>query len=352
MRSAVCPLAAIALACIAGCARAPQAPAWEAANPIVALPQPPLGLTSTWAELAQPPTPERVRLGRWLFFDARLSADGTVSCATCHRPEHAFSEPTPVSTGVGGQRGTRKAPSCVNLAWTLYPHFFWDGRAASLEEQALGPIENPIEMGSTHAAMISTLQSIGGYAPYFAQAFGTPGITAARVAQALADYQRTRLSGNSPWDRWRAGDRTAVSAAVQRGHELFFGKAACNQCHLGQNFTDSSFHNLGIGWRAESGTFADEGRFAISKQEADRGAFKTPGLRDCSKHAPFMHDGSVATLRDAVLHYDRGGTANPWLSPKLSPLHLAPDEVEALVAFLQALDGEGYQDTAPAAFPL
>ena len=139
-----------------GCARQPE---WEVANRTVPLPVPPLGIDSKLTDLKDPPTPERVRLGRWLFYDKRLSADGTIACASCHHPENAFSEPTPVSTGIGDQKGGRKAPSFINQAWTLYPHFFWDGRAASLEEQALGPIQNPIEMGNTLTGMIENLQS-------------------------------------------------------------------------------------------------------------------------------------------------------------------------------------------------
>ncbi len=331
---------------------AEMTPEWEKANPVLALPQPPLGISSEWSELEEPPTPERVRLGRWLFYDTRLSQDGTISCATCHRPEHAFSEPTPVSTGIHGQKGARKAPSFINQAWTLYPHFFWDGRAASLEEQALGPVANPIEMGNTVEAMISTVGGISGYAKYFAEAFGTPEITQERVAKAIADYERTRMSGNSAWDRWRKNrDESAVSEQVKKGHELFHGKAECNQCHLGQNFTDSLFHNLGIGWDAKSSKFADEGRIVVSKKAEDMGAFKTPTLREVTKHAPYMHDGSIKTLREVVEHYNKGGTPNPHLSPKIRKLNLTAEEVDALVAFMEALDGEGYMDTAPAAFP-
>jgi len=331
---------------------APAGPAWETANPVQPLPQPPLGIDSSFADLEEPPTPERVRLGRWLFYDPRLSADGTISCATCHRPANAFSEPTPVSTGIGGQKGTRKSPSFLNQAWTLYPHFFWDGRSDSLEAQALGPIENPIEMGNTHDAMIDTLAKIAAYGGYFEQAFGSPGITKDRVAKAIADYERTRMSGNSPWDRWKKNkDETSVTDQVKLGDELFFGKAECNQCHFGQNFTDSLFHNLGIGWDAEAKEFADDGRSVVSGEDDDKGAFKTPGLRDVTKHAPYMHDGSLATLEEVVEHYNVGGQANPHLSPKVRALGLTAEETGALVAFLRALDGEGYMDTAPAAFP-
>jgi cytochrome c peroxidase len=327
-------------------------PAWESANPLVPLPTPPLGSDIVFAALPTPPTPERVRLGRWLFYDTRLSADGSVSCASCHRPEHAFSEPTPVSSGIRSQRGSRKAQSFINQAVTLYPHFFWDGRAKSLEQQALMPIENPAEMGNTHQTMIETLAKVEGYKPYFAQAFGDPAITKERVAHAIADYERTRMSGNSPWDRWRKNrDEAAVSEEVKRGHDLFFNKAACNQCHLGSNFTDSSFHNIGVGWRRASKSFTDEGRFVVTKEPKDRGAFKTPTLREVTRHAPYMHDGSVATLREVVELYNRGGEKNPYLDPKIEPLHLTKAEVSALVAFMEALDGEGFQDAPPSTFP-
>ncbi len=347
-------LVAVLAACSASSPSVEPAPLppWETANPVKPLPAPPLGIDSTWSDLPEAPTPERVRLGRWLFFDTRLSADGSVSCATCHRPENAFSEPMAVSTGIRGQKGGRKSPSFVNEAWTLYPHFFWDGRADSLEAQALGPIANPIEMGNTHETMIATLGKVPGYGPYFKEAFGAGGITKERVAKAIADYERTRMSGDSPWDRWRKKkDETAVSDKVKKGDELFFGKAQCNQCHLGQNFTDSLFHNLGVGWDPGKKAFKDEGRFKVSNKPEDRGAFKTPTLRDVVKHPPFMHDGSIATLREVVLHYDKGGLANPQLSPKVRKLGLTADEVGALVAMLEALTSQGEPETAPAAFP-
>jgi len=344
--------------CVAvACRTAP--PSWEAANPIRPIPAGPLGTEIDLASLPDPPTPQRVRLGRWLFYDTRLSGDNTVACASCHRPEHAFSEPTPVSLGIRGQKGGRKAPTFINQAVALYPHFFWDGRAGSLEDQALGPIANPIEMGSTHTSMIETLSRVSGYAPYFQEAFGTPDITKERVAKAVADYERTRMSGNSPWDRWRYNrDASAVSEAVKQGHELFNGKANCGQCHLGNNFTDSKFHNLGVGWDAAAKTFTDEGRWTVSKSlppdkrlDGDRGAFKTPTLREVTKHPPYMHDGSLATLREVVELYNDGGRKNPWLDPKIKPLGLTDSEIDALVALMQALEGEGYQDTPPGSFP-
>jgi cytochrome c peroxidase len=346
-------LAVLALAAACGW-RAHEAPAppWQAGNPIQPLPRPPLGIDSRFEELPVPPIPERVRLGRWLFFDTRLSADGTIACASCHRPEHAFSEPAAVSTGVHGQKGTRKSPSIVNLAWTLFPHFFWDGRADSLEAQALGPFFEPVEMGLTEEQLVAIVEGIPGYRAYFVEAFGEEIVTTARIAHALADYQRTRMAGDSAWDRWRKRrDERAVPERVKRGHDLFFGKAACNQCHLGESFTDSQFHNIGVGWNEETRSFADEGRAAVTGKPADRGAFKTPTLRDVSRHPPFMHDGSVATLREVVELYNRGGTKNPHLSPKIFPLGLTDEEIDALVALMEALDSQLTFDTPPPSFP-
>jgi cytochrome c peroxidase len=349
-------LTACALVFSAACARrqAPpaQVPEWEVVNPIGPLPAPPLGIDSRLADLREPPTPERVRLGRWLFFDPRLSADNTISCATCHHPEDGFSEPTPVSTGIRGQKGTRKAPTFVNAAWRLSDAFFWDGRAGSLEAQALGPIANPIEMGNTHEAMVRTLSGVRSYRRYFEQAFGAGEITKERVARAIADYERVCMSGDSRWDRWRKHhDEAAVPEEVKKGHELFFGRAGCSQCHVGENFTDDRFHNLGVGWNARTGTFSDQGRYAVTKIAADRGAFKTPTLRDVAKHAPYMHDGSLATLADVMEHYRKGGTRNPHLDPKMKPVALTPAESDALVKFMQALTGGNPLDRGPGKFP-
>ena len=332
-------------------------PEWEIENPVRPLPVPPLGVAGEVADLQPRVTPEKVRLGRWLFYDPRLSSDGTVSCASCHEPSAGFSERDPVSTGVKGQKGNRKAPPVLNAAFPIYPVWFWDGRATSLADQAKGPMENPVEMGMTHAGIEATVRAIPGYARYFAEAFGDPRVDVDRVAEAIAAYEATRLSGNSAFDRWDAGDPGALDDDQKLGFRIFFGKAACNQCHLGPNLTDSRFHNLGVGWRPPApgadpaSGFADPGRVKVSGQARDTGAFKTPTLRDVSRRAPYMHDGSVGTLRETVELYDRGGVANPWLSPDVKPLHLSPREVDALVAFLKALDGEGFEDVAPRSFP-
>src|SRR5262249_5241815 len=297
----------------------------------------------------------------WLFFDKRLSADNTISCATCHVPEIGFTEKKAISEGIRGQRltfpmpdgrsVTRKTPALINEAWPLYPNFFWDGRIKSIDELDIRPVTTPQAMGSTLDIMVTTLKT-NGYVPYFKEAFGTDVITNERVGKAIADYQRTRVSGNSPWDRWKTKrDESAVSAEVKKGDELFFGKAACNQCHLGDSFADFSFHNIGIGWDGKTRMFNDTGRFNVTKMDSDKGAFRTPTLRDVSLHPPYMHDGSIGTLREVVQHYNKGGNPNPTLDPKIRPLKLTDDEVNALVGFMEALNGNGYQDKAPAAFP-
>ncbi len=344
------PAAPLATAPVAG------RPAWESDNPVRPLPVPPLGSP---ADFAATPwvTPEKVRLGRWLFFDPRLSADGTISCASCHRPANGFSEPTAHSTGVRGQQGTRKAPPILNAAWPVYPVWFWDGRAASLAEQAKGPLANPVEMAMPLDAVVATVAARPGYRRAVAEAFGDERIDIDRIAEALAAYEATRLSGNSRADRFDAGDEAALSPAERRGRELFFGRAGCNKCHLGPGYSDARFHNLGAGWRQPTpgappaSGFADPGRAAVTHDPRDTGAFKTPTLREVSRRAPYMHDGSLATLRDAVVHYQQGGIANPWLSPLSKPLRLDAAEIDDLVAFLVALDGEGFADAPPRSFP-
>lgn len=343
----------------AGCRSAsvrPDAPppAWEIANPLAPLPQAPLGIDVDLRALGV--TPEKARLGRWLFFDARLSIDGTVSCATCHRPEHAFSEPLRVSKGVGGKTGTRKAPTVVNSAFPVHPVWFWDGRAASLAEQAKGPMENPVEMGNTHAGVVETVSRLKGYRRYFREAYGDDRVDIDRIADAIAAYESTRLSGGSAFDRFDAGDASALSPLAQEGRDLFFGAARCNACHVGPGFSDAKFHNLGIGFEWRPGmsprdAFTDVGRYGVTKDEKDLGAFKTPTLRDLVRRAPYMHDGSVGTLEEAVFLYVRGGNRNPWIAPEMDEVRLAPWQVPALVAFLQSLEGTGYEDSAPAAFP-
>lgn len=284
-----------------------------------------------------PITDAKVALGKLLYFDKRISGDGTVSCATCHDPTKGWTDRSPVSTGIKGQRGTRSAPTVLNSAYMDVQ--FWDGRAPSLEEQAKGPIQNPIEMGSTHEATVKRIASVKGYAPLFKAAFGDDKVDIDRVAKAIASFERTILTGNAPYDRWQAGDKKALSAAAVRGMALFNDpkKADCAVCHSGFNFSDSAFHNLGVGMKAAK---PDLGRFDVTKKDKDRGAFKTPTLRNLADTAPYMHDGSVATLKDVVELYNRGGDKNPWLDGQIRPLHLTPGEVDDVVAFLDALNGD------------
>jgi cytochrome c peroxidase len=323
-----------------------------------------LGLTIDLRQVPNPPTPARVRLGRWLFFDRRLSGDGTISCASCHQPQYAFSQRMPVAIGIGGRRGRRKALPIINLALQYRPMnfrrglraaFFWDGRASSLEQQALQPVANRNEMGSSEAAMVQTLSRIRGYEPYFAEAFGDRRITAARVARALADYEQTRLSGGSPYDRWRFGhEEHAISDAAKLGASLFNGKAQCGHCHGANALDGGGFHNTGIGWNPRTHAFADLGHYVPTKGtvfEDWPGTFKAPTLREVARHSPYMHDGSIATLRDVVEFYNRGGNHNPYIDGFMHPLGLTEREVDAIVAFLNTLNGEGWQDDGPSTFP-
>jgi cytochrome c peroxidase len=283
-----------------------------------------------------PMSAEKVELGKLLYFDKRLSKDGTVSCATCHDPKRGYTDQSPVSSGIKGQKGARSSPTVLNAAYNYLQ--FWDGRAKTLEEQAKGPIQNPVEMGNTHEAAVKTLAGIPGYAPYFKKAFGTDAVTIDRVAQAIASFERTVVSGNFAWDRYvKNEDKTALTPAQQRGLAVFEGKGRCTLCHVGFTFSDSQFHNLGVGMSAAK---PDLGRYEVTKKESDKGAFKTPMLRDLLRTAPYMHDGSRKTLADVVDLYDKGGEPNKWLDPKIQPLHLTSDEKKDLVAFLGSLEGD------------
>jgi len=325
---------------------------WEIANPVIPLPTPPVGIPARFSPLRV--TAEKVRLGRWLFYDARLSGDETVSCATCHRPKNAFSELTPRSTGIGGRKGTRKAPSLVNVAFLPFDKYFWDGRASSLSEQAKSPIVNPVEMGSTLEGTVRRLAHIPGYRRAFREVYGDGRVEIDRVTDALAAYEATRLSGDSAYDRFEAGDDDALSPQALLGREIFFGRGRCNACHLGPAFTDARFHNIGIGYRAGESFvrtgFLDPGRYAVTHLPVDIGAFKTPTLRDVERHPPYMHDGSSRDLYDAVLRYV-DLVENPWLDPAMREVNISVADVPALVAFLESLNGTGYEDVAPSRFP-
>lgn len=311
-------------------------------------PKPPLGLAPVqWPE-DNPYSVAKVELGRLLYFDKRVSSDGSVACASCHAPEKGFTDGAAVSTGIGGQKGGRSAPTVINRAYSTLQ--FWDGRAATLEEQAKGPIANPIEMTSeksgeaAHDACVARLRKLPGYVKQFEQVFGTKTFNIDHVAQAIATFERTVLSGNAPFDRYNHGDKKAMSESQVRGMNIFFNKAACDSCHLGFNFTDGSYVNIGIGMDKKD---PDLGRYAVSKKDEDKGAFKTPTLRDIEHTGPYMHDGSLKTLEEIVEHYNKGGIKNDHLDQRLKPLKLSAQDKKDLVAFLRALSGEGWQHIKP-----
>jgi cytochrome c peroxidase len=310
-------------------------------------PRQPLGLPSIEWPKNNPYSAAKAELGRLLYFDKRLSADGTVSCATCHEPEHAYTDGFAVSTGIGGQKGNRSAPTVINRAFSLAQ--FWDGRAATLEEQAKGPIANPIEMGNTHEACAATISKIAGYRPLFAKAFGNDQIDIDRIAMAIATFERTILSGNAPYDRYKKGDKKAMSAEQVRGMSVFFDKAKCDRCHENSNFTLNAYSNIGIGMDKPD---PDVGRYSQTKDSRDWGVFKVPTLRDIEHTAPYMHDGSLKTLEEVVDYYDKGGTPNKNLDGNIRKLNLTDQEKKDLVSFLKALSGEGWQAAQPPAeFP-
>lgn len=309
----------------------------------------PLGLQADAAYVPEsnPLSLEKVNLGKLLYFDPRISKDKTISCASCHNPYHGFADPAATSAGVGLVRGERNSPTVINRLFSKEQ--FWDGRAADLEEQAHGPLVNPVEMKmGSHNDVVAAVKGIKGYGPLFEKAYGSPEVTMAKIAQAIATYERTVVSGNSPFDRYMAGDKGAMSAEQVRGMELFNGKANCKTCHAGFNFTDESYHNLGVGMDAKS---PDLGRFKISKAESEKGAFKTPTLRNIVETAPYMHDGSEASLTEVIEFYNRGGLKNAWLSKEIKPLNLTPQEVQDLVSFLYALSGEMTAVAPPAELP-
>lgn len=292
--------------------------------------------------LTNPQDAAKVKLGTMLYFDMRLSKDQTVACATCHRPDKGWADPDRFSSGVGGAKGGRQAPTVLNSAYSALQ--FWDGRAKDLEEQALGPIANPVEMDLPLTEAIARLKALPGYVAQFKAVFGTEPDTSG-LAKALAAFERTVVSTNAPFDRYLKGDERAMSPAAVRGMDLFNGKAHCSPCHSGPNFSDNRFHNLGVGYQA--GKFADVGRSAISGNPRDLGKFKTPGLRSIAETAPYLHDGSEATLAAVIDFYDRGGNPNPNLDPLMLPLHLTKREKADLVEFLQALTGEKVTVTVP-----
>jgi cytochrome c peroxidase len=255
-----------------------------------------------------PLTAEKIELGRRLFFDRRLSRDGSVACASCHDPERAYSDGREIAVGVFGRRGRRNAPALVNRGYGRL--FFWDGRVATLEEQVLKPVEDPNEMDLP-----------------LAEAAARVGLAQEEISRVLASFVRSILSGDSRFDRFINGDRDALTAEEQAGLQLFRSKANCVACHVGPNFTDERLHNTGIAWRDDK--FLDPG--------GGHGDFKTPTLREVARTAPYMHDGSIATLEDVIDYYDRGGNRNRYLDAELHPLHLSLEERRDLVLFLRSL---------------
>lgn len=311
----------------------------------------PLGLPPVPIPANNPPTADTIALGRALYYDTHLSATDAIACANCHNPALYFTDGRPVSMGVNGKTGTRNAPTTLNA--TFQPVQFWDGRATSLEDQAGGPIQNPVEMNLPHDQMVTKIGKITNYQGAFDKAFGKGPITIQKVEMALASFERTLLSGNSPFDRYQyGGDKTAMSESAIHGLEIFKdkNKGNCVTCHTIEDkfalFSDGKFHNLGTGIDPE-GNLKDQGRYNETHLDADRGAFRTPTLRNIAKTAPYMHDGSVKTLKDVVDFYVGGGTSNPHLDKEIKELKLDGKERADLVAFLEALTGDLPANSGP-----
>lgn len=308
-----------------------------------------------------PTTPEKVDLGRELYFDKRLSADDTVSCATCHDPAKGFADGREVAEGIDGKTGPRNSPTVINAAF--FEKQFWDGRVDTLEEQAKLPIVNPVEMGMpSHQALEKKLRKIEGYRKGFKKAFGTEDFTADHIARAIGAFERTLVSARSPFDRFLDGETGAISEDAKAGWKLFNGKARCNNCHghvdVYPFFTDDKFHNIGVGAKdvnfndlarkaQQPGVTPEElafmegvtelGRYLVTREPKDIGAFKTPGLRNVALTAPYMHDGSEPTLEAVIEFYDKGGVPNPNLDGGIVPLNLTDTEKRQLVEFMKTL---------------
>lgn len=304
----------------------------------------PLGLPPVPVPADNPPTAAAIELGRQLYYDPVLSVDNSVSCASCHHPDYGFGDGKPVSNGVQGKKGTRNSPTVFNTAY--FNTLFWDGRAASLEEQAAGPVQNPVEMAHTLKGVENKLMRYPGYRDAFATAFGPSHITFDMVAKAIASFERTVVSGNSPFDRYYYGhDQSALSESAKRGLLVFTSpdKGNCAACHeIGKDyalFTDNKFHNIGVGVENEQPT--DLGRYLVTKNDADKGAFRTPTLRNIAHTGPYMHDGSLKTLKEVVDFYIGAGNSNPYLDKRIRPLDfLSGQERADLVAFLESLTGD------------
>jgi cytochrome c peroxidase len=347
---------------------------------------PPLGLPPIPYPADNPQTPEKIALGEKLFNDTRFSTTGEVSCATCHVAEKAFTDsPLSVSVGIDDLTGTRNAPTVVNSVY--FETMFWDGRSPSLEDQALHPFLNPVEMGlADHEPILEIARTDPDYANAFKDVFGKAGteITMTEVTQAIAAFERTQVTGSSPFDRWYlAGEEEALTEAQKRGFELFVGTGRCVSCHTIEQtqalFTDNRFHNIGVGINdiqedvpGLAGEFlhakatlsevdvkvltdkrtSELGRFAVTQDFDGVGAFKTPTLRNIAVTAPYMHDGSLGTLDEVMIHYNNGGVTsegdpvNDFLSGGIRPLGLTDEELDDLVAFMEALTSPEFADMA------
>jgi cytochrome c peroxidase len=280
------------------------------------------------------PNEARINLGRALFFDPRLSGSGFLSCASCHNPAMGWSDGLPTGLGHDFKRLGRATPTILNTVYQ--PLLMWDGRKPSLEEQALGPIEAAGEMNMPLDQLVRRLNGIRGYSPLFEKAYPGEGISTTTIGKALASFERTVVSTESPFDRWRKGDKAAMTVSAQRGFDLFQNKANCAKCHQDFNFTDNGFHNIGV---KSLGETDDEGRFAHRKIKILKGAFKTPTLRDVELTSPYMHNGIYKSLDEVVDHYDRGGDDKRNLSPNMQQLNLSAQEKKDLVAFMKSLTG-------------
>lgn len=284
---------------------------------------------------SNPLTDERVELGKRLFHDPSLSRTRDVACASCHEQAHAFADPRRFSAGVDGQLGVRNAPPLFNLAWNT--SFFWDGGAPTLEHQVAGPIKNPLEMDMRLDEVVERLAGDATYVEQFEAAFDR-GPDQEGVTKAIASFLRTMVSGDSRNDRFERGDPTALTAIEQRGRDLFYSeRAECFHCHVGFNLTNNGFHNNGT--RADD---PDLGREAITERASDRGKFKVPSLRNVAVTAPYMHDGSLATLEEVIEHYSKGGEGHPNTDPTIHPLRLSAEEKVELAAFLRALTDDAF----------
>lgn len=301
--------------------------------------KPAIGAPADFPELKAPddnvPTAERIALGRSLFYDRRLSDTGQISCGSCHLQASAFADPNATSRGVYGRRGNRNAPALFNLAWGKA--FFWDGSAPTLEHQATKPIENRLEMGSTLAEVIERLRADSSLSRKFERAYGS-GPSEENLAKALASFVRSLISGENRYDAFKRGDTSALSDAEQRGEAIFNGeRAECFHCHVGYNLTSQGYRNNGA-----SADDPDVGRAGVSGNALDVGRFKTPSLRNVALTAPYMHDGSLATLEDVLEHYDAGGRGHPNTDPLIQPLGLNAEEKADLLAFLRSLTDEAF----------